>query len=228
MFRWLKASSAQVSDAFTDIDITSSVQAPACKHTAGLRLLSSGREVVPALGFAWANCINTRLFLSRTELTITNPCCQAAAATRHAKTVPASLPVRYMRVVFSPNLPQETCLCIVQQSGLVGIDRSSVELAPEQTVHNEAAPGKPAKRSPAAQPLHQVMVQAEQLQSSEPASAASKVPCLLETENTSHPGYNLAVNRSIEGKLATGVFAPSWDWQPCRVGGTQDLGAPLE
>ena len=28
-------------------------------------LMTSGREVLPALGLAWANCINTRIFLSR-------------------------------------------------------------------------------------------------------------------------------------------------------------------
>ena len=28
-------------------------------------LFSSGREVLPALGLAWANCVNTRIFLSR-------------------------------------------------------------------------------------------------------------------------------------------------------------------
>lgn len=34
-------------------------------HTGGLQLLSSGREVQPALGLAWAACVNHRLFLSR-------------------------------------------------------------------------------------------------------------------------------------------------------------------
>jgi hypothetical protein len=34
-------------------------------HTGGLRLVTSGREVQPALGLAWANCINHRVFLSR-------------------------------------------------------------------------------------------------------------------------------------------------------------------
>ncbi|XP_010539439.1 PREDICTED: DNA repair protein XRCC3 homolog isoform X2 [Tarenaya hassleriana] len=31
-------------------------------------LYSSGRRVVPALGLAWANCVNSRLFLSRDEI----------------------------------------------------------------------------------------------------------------------------------------------------------------
>lgn len=38
---------------------------PASIHTGGLKLMSSGREVVPALGPSWAACVNTRLFLSR-------------------------------------------------------------------------------------------------------------------------------------------------------------------
>ena len=34
-------------------------------HTGGLQLLSKGREVQPAVGLAWATCVNHRLFLSR-------------------------------------------------------------------------------------------------------------------------------------------------------------------
>ena len=34
-------------------------------HTGGLRLMTSGREVQPALGLAWAHCVNHRVFLSR-------------------------------------------------------------------------------------------------------------------------------------------------------------------
>ena len=45
--------------------------APLCRHTGGQRLQTAGREVAPALGLAWANCITQRLFLSR---------CPAAAA----------------------------------------------------------------------------------------------------------------------------------------------------
>ncbi len=37
-------------------------------HTAGLRLMSSGREVMPALGPSWASCVDVRLFLSRPEI----------------------------------------------------------------------------------------------------------------------------------------------------------------
>lgn len=38
---------------------------PASLHSGGLRLMSSGREVIPALGPSWACCVNLRIFLSR-------------------------------------------------------------------------------------------------------------------------------------------------------------------
>ena len=42
--------------------------AASAPHTAGLRLMSSGREVMPALGPSWASCVDVRLFLSRPEI----------------------------------------------------------------------------------------------------------------------------------------------------------------
>ncbi|KAL3154285.1 hypothetical protein ABBQ32_013775 [Trebouxia sp. C0010 RCD-2024] len=117
----------QVSDAFAEADISAKKQAPACKHTGGLRLLSSGRELVPALGLAWASCINTRLFLSRTEVAIANPQCQSSrSGLRIPSAASYSVPLRYMQVVFSPCLPPETCLFVVTQSGLQGVNNSRV------------------------------------------------------------------------------------------------------
>lgn len=40
--------------------------------------MTSGREVLPALGLAWANCINQRLFVSRCQV-----CCGASFAALH-------------------------------------------------------------------------------------------------------------------------------------------------
>lgn len=34
-------------------------------HTGALKLMSSGREVIPAMGPSWAACVNLRIFLSR-------------------------------------------------------------------------------------------------------------------------------------------------------------------
>ena len=42
--------------------------AASAPHTAGLRLTSSGREVMPALGPSWASCVDVRIFLSRPEI----------------------------------------------------------------------------------------------------------------------------------------------------------------
>ena len=117
----------QVSDAFTADDIVTKKQTPACKHTGGLRLLSSGRELVPALGLAWANCVNTRLFLSRTEVTVASPQCQSNSAAFCGPEHKAySVPLRYMQVVFSPCLPPDTCLFVVTQHGLHGVDNSKI------------------------------------------------------------------------------------------------------
>ena len=126
----------QVSDAFTDDDIITKKQAPACKHTGGLRLLSSGRELVPALGLAWANCVNTRLFLSRTEVAIPGPQCQSnSSAVNGPEHVPYSVPLRYMQVVFSPCLPPETCLFVVTQHALQGVDNSKVTQGCQDHTH---------------------------------------------------------------------------------------------
>lgn len=122
----------QVSDAITNTDIAACGQAPACKHTGGLQLLSSGRELVPALGLAWANCVNTRLFLSRTQVSISSSQVHLSqdGDSGHA---PCSLPLRYMQVVFSPCLPQDTCLYVVTQNGLQGIDKRTVSQAHESS-----------------------------------------------------------------------------------------------
>lgn len=143
----------QVSDAFTDTDITARSRVPACKHTGGLQLLSSGRELVPALGLAWANCVNTRIFLSRTELTV--PSSQVQPSTSELPgSAACSLPLRYMQVVFSPCLPQDTCLCVVTQSGLQGIYKSSITQDHEQYVQNRQVDKQMVRQPlPAQQPL---------------------------------------------------------------------------
>ena len=123
----------QVSDAFTDDDIISKKQAPACKHTGGLQLLSSGRELVPALGLAWANCVNTRLFLSRTELAVTSPQCQANNVPQQKAYI---VPLRYMQVVFSPCLPPDICLFVVTQHGLQGVDNSKTAQERQDHTHH--------------------------------------------------------------------------------------------
>ena len=62
-------------------------------------LTTSGRRVVPSLGLAMSNCVNTRLFLSRS---------------------PGS-PTRTLRVVFSPSLPMSSCHYTIAAAGPRGV-----------------------------------------------------------------------------------------------------------
>lgn len=100
-------------------------------HTAGMQLLSEGREVIPALGLAWANCINSRIFLSKaatrggaTRLMYSGPpghSMQAAVAAGAAKPWQFSPQLRHMQIVFSPFLPQRRCAYIVETTGIRGV-----------------------------------------------------------------------------------------------------------
>jgi DNA-repair protein XRCC3 len=109
--------------------------AAAAGHTGGLRLASSGREVVPALGLAWANCVNTRVFLSRavlpdgsTPLRHAGPPGEAAQrAAREGRAgsgggaAQAAPQLRTMRLVFCPFLPQSECAYVVESTGVRGL-----------------------------------------------------------------------------------------------------------
>lgn len=76
--------------------------------TAGLQLHSKGRQVAPALGLAWANCVNTRVFLSReSESNYVVEGCQPVR--------------RRMIIVFSPYLPQWECAYVVEHGGVRGV-----------------------------------------------------------------------------------------------------------
>lgn len=105
--------------------------------TGGLRLVSLGREVVPALGLAWANCVNTRLFLARCgsgpDGAVPAPfhgapsgAAQAAAAQWGGAC--AALPaLRKLQVLFSPHLPQAECYYIVEATGVRGLQSWELE-----------------------------------------------------------------------------------------------------
>lgn len=66
------------------------------------RLYSSGRRVCPALGLGWANCVNSRLFLSR-EGGVGNK-------------------TRRLDVVFAPHLPHCCCEFVITGEGVFGLD----------------------------------------------------------------------------------------------------------
>jgi DNA-repair protein XRCC3 len=87
---------------------TSSTQQLHQHLTAGLQLHSKGRQVAPALGLAWANCVNTRVFLSRDS--------------DSNYVVEGGQPVRRrMMIVFSPYLPQWECEYVVEHGGVRGV-----------------------------------------------------------------------------------------------------------
>eukprot|EP00898_Chlorokybus_atmophyticus_P005980 jgi/Chlat1/6383/Chrsp44S05844 len=77
------------------------------------RFFTSGRHVAPALGLGWANCVNVRLFLSRTERWF-------HAESDENRTKP--LPLRCMRIVFAPFAPALGCEFVIDDSGVRGIN----------------------------------------------------------------------------------------------------------
>jgi len=67
-------------------------------------LYSSGRRVCPALGLSWANCVNSRIFLSREEFG------------------EGSRKLRTFRVVFAPHLPQCCSEFVITGEGVFGVE----------------------------------------------------------------------------------------------------------
>lgn len=196
-------------DAFTDTDVKSN--APACKHTGGMQLMSNGRELVPALGLAWANCVNTRIFLSKTDFAVSTHCLAQAQQDRSIPQ-PATLPLRCMQVVFSPCLPQDSCLYVVSQGGLEGINPAQLAAGDVQHYHQEA------EQEQACQAVHHSMMPQHGL-------AYDNQKPSVQTSTALQPNYNTVLQGSTDtlpdgrttlGKaptskhtctMATGVFA---------------------
>ncbi|XP_068659734.1 DNA repair protein XRCC3 homolog [Aristolochia californica] len=75
-------------------------------------LYSSGRRVCPALGLSWASCVNSRVFLSRTdEVVNTGGEGEEIVQTR-----------RKMQVVFAPHLPESSCEFVILREGVFGVN----------------------------------------------------------------------------------------------------------
>ncbi|KAK1275429.1 hypothetical protein QJS04_geneDACA003998 [Acorus gramineus] len=75
---------------------------------------SSGRRVCPALGLAWANCVNTRLFLSREEVVVASDGSSEESA-RVCRTR------RWIRVAFAPHLPESAREFVIVREGVFGL-----------------------------------------------------------------------------------------------------------
>lgn len=83
-------------------------------------LYSSGRRVSPALGLAWANCVNSRIFLSREEEEVlvdepTGPVDEGSIGQVRV--------TRRLHVIFSPHLPYSSCEFLITREGIQGIER---------------------------------------------------------------------------------------------------------
>ncbi|PNH09750.1 DNA repair protein XRCC3 [Tetrabaena socialis] len=91
-------------------------------------LVSSGRRVLPALGLAWANCVNCRLF-----------------AARH-RTWDGSV-IRSLQVVFAPHLPHSYCCFRVTHDGVWGVGDD--DNCPSGATAHENQPRSDVPRAPA-------------------------------------------------------------------------------
>ena len=93
--------------------------------------------VVPALGLAWASCVNTRLVLTRHRVA-TNPNTNAARLgheggqqTDHADEGSScgTSPTRRLHMVFSPRLQPCICPFQIREDGIAGYGNASVGMA---------------------------------------------------------------------------------------------------
>ncbi|XP_048341525.1 DNA repair protein XRCC3 [Sphaerodactylus townsendi] len=71
---------------------------------------SAGKNVVPALGITWSNQLLMRLMVSRTN-----------RLAQPAEDGSPGSPLRTMRVIFAPHLPQSACCYTVNPEGVKGI-----------------------------------------------------------------------------------------------------------
>ena len=118
---------------------TTSIESSSGGHTAGMVLTSSGRHVLPSLGLAWANCVNTRIFISKqVRGTDDSPlyyeggmgdAMHLAVRDGSIASVPPIPPqLRAMQIVFSPHLPQRRCYYVVEPTGARGLHPMEVSL----------------------------------------------------------------------------------------------------
>lgn len=82
-------------------------------------LYSSGRRVCPALGLSWANCVNSRLFLSRDEVLNEEKSLVDVSDDEYVQRRTR----RQIRVIFAPHLPESSCEYAIAREGVFGIER---------------------------------------------------------------------------------------------------------
>lgn len=82
-------------------------------------LYSSGRRVCPALGLSWANCINSRLFLSRCNEA--GRIATSGSEDQSCGELGVMMMKRRMQVVFAPHLPESSCEFVIVREGVFGV-----------------------------------------------------------------------------------------------------------
>ncbi|CAM8928315.1 hypothetical protein QQ045_023091 [Rhodiola kirilowii] len=79
-------------------------------------LCSSGRRVCAALGMTWANCVNSRLFMSRTEEFT------SGGVDESGEEIVVRRTRRWIQVVFAPHLPYSSCEFTITKDGVFGVE----------------------------------------------------------------------------------------------------------
>ena len=81
-------------------------------------ILSSGRQVLPALGLSWANCVDVRLALSRRSGG------RGAGGAAVGGVSDGSEVLREMEVIFAPHLPRRSMSLVVDADGVRGKEKT--------------------------------------------------------------------------------------------------------
>ncbi|KAJ6355420.1 hypothetical protein OIU77_005915 [Salix suchowensis] len=79
-------------------------------------MYSSGRRISPALGLSWANCVNSRLFLSKDEY-------ESGSVGGGESGSQSRGTRRRLHVVFAPHLPGLSCEFVIRREGVLGVNR---------------------------------------------------------------------------------------------------------
>lgn len=103
--------------------------AKAVAATGGQVLRTSGRPVAPALGLAWAHCVDTRLFLARLVAGGAGGWGEGCGGTADPAAPPAPHLLRCLQVVFAPHLPPSYAYAVVTGAGLVGVKQDALATA---------------------------------------------------------------------------------------------------
>ncbi|KAK3221395.1 hypothetical protein Dsin_008420 [Dipteronia sinensis] len=83
-------------------------------------LYSSGRRVCPALGLAWANCVNSRLFLAKDDEFVHQ---DNQLVNGDGGDFVSRRTRRWIHVVFAPHLPKLSCEFEITRKGIFGVER---------------------------------------------------------------------------------------------------------